>query len=58
MEIKITFPGGKKVNAEMGSRIIPTDQPVSSGGEGSAPTPFDYFLSSLGTCAGIYVLSF
>lgn len=58
MEIKITFPGGKKVNAEMGNRIIPTDQPVSSGGEGSAPTPFDYFLSSLGTCAGIYVLSF
>lgn len=58
MEIKITFPGGKKVNAEMGSRTIPTDQPVSSGGEGSAPTPFDYFLSSLGTCAGIYVLSF
>lgn len=58
MEIKITFPGGKKVNAEINSRIIPTDQPVEGGGEGSAPTPFDYFLASLGTCAGIYVLSF
>ncbi len=33
-------------------------QPVEAGGEGSAPTPFDYFLASLGTCAGIYVLSF
>lgn len=58
MEMKITFPGGEKVNAEINSRIIPTDQPVQSGGQGSAPSPFDYFLASLGTCAGIYVLSF
>lgn len=58
MEIKITFPGGEKVNAEINSRIIPTDQPVESGGTGTAPSPFDYFLSSLGTCAGIYVLRF
>jgi putative redox protein len=58
MEIKITFPGGKRVNAEMGGVIIPTDQSVEDGGEGSAPSPFAYFLASLGTCAGIYVLSF
>lgn len=58
MEIKVTFPGGKKVNAELNGRVIPTDQPAEGGGEGSAPTPFDYFLASLGTCAGIYVLSF
>jgi len=58
MEIKITFPGGKRVNAEMDGAVIPTDQPVENGGEGTAPSPFDYFLASLGTCAGIYVLSF
>ena len=58
MEMKITFPGGKKVNAEFNGRSIATDQPLAGGGEGSAPTPFDYFLTSLGTCAGIYVLSF
>jgi putative redox protein len=58
MEMKITFPGGKKVNAEMNGIIIPTDQPLAEGGEGTAPSPFIYFLSSLGTCAGIYVLSF
>ena len=58
MEMKITFPGGAKVNAEINNRIIPTDQPVEGGGEGTAPTPYDYFLASLGTCAGIYVLSF
>lgn len=28
------------------------------GGENSAPTPYDYFLASIGTCAGIFVLSF
>ena len=58
MEMKITFPGGQKVSAEINDRIILTDQPVGGGGEGSAPSPFDYFLASLGTCAGIYVLSF
>ena len=58
MEIKVTFPGGKKVNAEMNGIVVPTDQPVEDGGEGSAPTPFNYFLASLGTCAGIYVLGF
>lgn len=56
MEMKITFPGGEKVNAEINGRIIPTDQPGEGGG--TAPSPYDYFLASLGTCAGIYVLSF
>lgn len=58
MEIIVTFPGGKKVNAEINGMIIKTDQPVKEGGEGTAPSPFIHFLASLGTCAGIYVLSF
>ncbi len=58
MEMKITFPGGEKVNAEFNGQIIPTDQQTAGGEAGSAPTPFEYFLASLGTCAGIYVLSF
>lgn len=37
---------------------IETDQPRRHGGEASAPAPFDLFLASLGTCAGIYVLNF
>jgi len=57
-KIAITFPGGKKVNAEIEGFLIKTDQSVKEGGEGSAPTPFDFFLSSIGTCAGFYVLSF
>lgn len=58
MEMKISFGGGKKIIAELNGNIIPTDQPVKSGGEGSAPSPFDLFLASMGTCAGIYVKSF
>lgn len=46
------------MNAEMNGFTIQTDQPPKYGGEGSAPSPFDYFLSSIGTCAGIYVLKF
>ena len=58
MEIKITFPGRKRVDAEMTGYVIRTDQPAKYGGDASAPAPFDYFLASIGTCAGIYVLSF
>ena len=54
----IDFPGGLKVDAHIGNEIVHTDQPVQGGGEGSAPTPFALFLSSIGTCAGIYVLGF
>ncbi len=58
MEITITFPGGKKVDASVNGMIVSTDQPKTQGGEGSAPSPYVLFLASLGTCAGIYVLSF
>lgn len=58
MEIKIIFPGGKRVDAHYKEFTIKTDQPKLAGGENSAPTPFDHFLASIGTCAGIYILSF
>lgn len=57
-EMRVTFPGGKKVDAEYKGFVIRTDQPVHQGGEGTAPAPFDLFLASIATCAGIYVLSF
>jgi len=58
MDMEIVFPGGKKVNALYKGFTIPTDQSTLSGGQNSAPAPFDLFLASIGTCAGIYVLSF
>lgn len=58
MEMVIDFPGGARVDAHFGPYTVNTDQPPMGGGEGSAPTPFAVFLSSIGTCAGIYVLGF
>ena len=54
MEIVVDFPGGSRVDAHFGNFTVPTDQPPVA----SAPTPFDLFLSSIATCAGIYVLGF
>jgi len=53
--INVTFPGGKRVDAEYGGFTFKTDQAREAGGEGSAPPPFDLFLASIATCAGIYV---
>jgi ribosomal protein S12 methylthiotransferase accessory factor len=54
MEMKIDFPGGSRVDAHFGGFTVPTDQPPAA----SAPMPFDLFLVSIGTCAGIYILGF
>jgi putative redox protein len=54
MEMIIDFPGGARVDAHFGPFVVSTDQPPES----SAPTPFATFLSTIGTCAGIYVLGF
>jgi len=56
--MEITFDGGKVITAHLNGHIIRTDQPVKSGGSDTAPAPYDLFLASIGTCAGIYVKSF
>jgi putative redox protein len=58
MEMELLFPGGKKVNSVYKGFTVETDQPRDEGGDGSAPEPYDLFLSSIGTCAGVYVLYF
>ncbi|MDO9511246.1 MAG: OsmC family protein [Bacteroidales bacterium] len=58
MNIQITFDGSKKINANINGHIVRTDQPVQAGGDNSAPAPYELFLASIGTCAGIYVKSF
>jgi ribosomal protein S12 methylthiotransferase accessory factor len=50
----IDFPGGSRVDAHFREFTIPTDQPPVA----NAPMPFDLFLASIGTCAGIYILGF
>lgn len=56
--MEITFDGGKVITAHIHGHDIKTDQPVNQGGENSAPSPFELFLASIGTCAGIYVKVF
>jgi ribosomal protein S12 methylthiotransferase accessory factor len=56
--VEVSFPGGKQVDAAILGRHIPTDQDPESGGEGRAPEPFQLFLASIATCAGIYAKSF
>ena len=58
MAINVFFDGGKKVNAVIHGFTVKTDQPIRSGGENTAPAPFNLFLASLATCAGFYVKAF
>jgi len=57
-DIEVSFPGGLLVDARVGDYVVRTDQPVEGGGSASAPAPFDLFLASLATCAGIYALGY
>lgn len=54
MEMLIDFPGGSRVDAHFGEFTVTTDQPPIA----NAPSPFEVFLASIGTCAGIYILGF
>jgi putative redox protein len=58
MEMEVCFPGGKRVDSSYKGFTVKTDQPKNEGGANTAPEPFDLFLASIGTCAGIYALSF
>lgn len=57
-EILVTLPGGRRVDAHVGAHVVRTDQPLGNGGQDTAPSPFDLFLASLGTCAGIFIQGF
>jgi putative redox protein len=54
MNINIEFPGGSRVDAHFGTFVVQTDQPPAA----AAPSPFELFLASIGTCAGFYVQEF
>jgi len=56
--MEVTLDGGKVVTAHINGKAIKTDQSLKNGGGGTAPEPFELFLASIGTCAGIYVKSF
>ena len=57
-EIIVRLTGRRRVEAQLGSHRVVTDQPRENGGGDTAPSPFQIFLASLGTCAGVFVQGF
>jgi ribosomal protein S12 methylthiotransferase accessory factor len=57
-ELKVVFGDNYRIDVDYKGFTVKTDQPVHDGGDGTAPSPFDYFLVSLAACAGFYALAF
>ena len=55
MQINVRFLENLKLEASFDDFKITTDQPVRYKGDGTAPSPFDYFLASSALCAAYFV---
>ncbi|PTY38232.1 protein involved in RimO-mediated beta-methylthiolation of ribosomal protein S12 YcaO [Saccharospirillum sp. MSK14-1] len=56
MEINVRFLDNLRLEALFDDFSVITDQPIRYKGDGSAPSPFDYFLASSALCAAYFVL--
>ena len=54
MEIKVNFLENLRLEAKFDDFTVITDQPIRYKGDGSAPSPFDYFLVSSALCAAYF----
>ncbi|MDH5552603.1 MAG: OsmC domain/YcaO domain-containing protein [Nitrosomonas sp.] len=55
MQIKVNFLDNLRLEAKFDDFTVITDQPIRYKGDGSAPSPFDYFLASSALCAAYFV---
>jgi ribosomal protein S12 methylthiotransferase accessory factor len=55
MEIKVNFLDNLRIEAKFDDFSIIADQPIRYKGDGSAPSPFDYFLASSAMCAAYFI---
>ena len=55
MQINVRFLENLKLEANFDDFSITTDQPIRYKGDGTAPSPFDYFLASSALCAAYFV---
>ena len=55
MEINVNFLENLRLEARFDDFTVVTDQPIRYKGDGSAPSPFDYFLASSALCAAYFV---
>jgi putative redox protein len=58
MEIKVRHLGDMQFEAEARGHRVVCDQPLDLGGYDEGPTPPEFLLISLGTCAGFYVVQY
>ena len=55
MEIKVNFLDNLRLEAKFDDFSVISDQPIRYKGDGSAPSPFDYFLASSALCAAYFI---
>ncbi|RUR07806.1 OsmC domain/YcaO domain-containing protein [Legionella sp. km772] len=55
MEIKVNFLDNLRLEAKFDDFTVLADQPIRYKGDGSAPSPFDYFLASSALCAAYFI---
>jgi len=55
VEIKVNFLEKLRLEAKFDDFTVTCDQPIRYKGDGSAPSPFDYFLASSALCAAYFV---
>ncbi|MCF1428738.1 MAG: OsmC domain/YcaO domain-containing protein [Shewanella sp.] len=55
MEIKVNFLDNLRLEARFDDFTVVADQPIRYKGDGTAPSPFDYFLVSSALCAAYFV---
>ncbi|MBL7003288.1 MAG: OsmC domain/YcaO domain-containing protein [Gammaproteobacteria bacterium] len=55
MEINVNFLDNLRLEAKFDDFSVIADQPIRYKGDGSAPSPFDYFLASSALCAAYFM---
>ena len=58
IQTTITSAGGLQFTARVRGHEVRTDQPVTAGGEDTAPTPLELIGVALGSCIALYVTQF
>lgn len=56
--MKVDLSGKKSFAVKVREHEVLTDLPLEYGGGNTAPTPTELFVSSIGSCMGMYALSY
>ena len=56
--VRVDYEAGDRFRIAVRQHTISVDQPASDGGEDTAPTPTELFISSLASCVAFYARRF